>query len=213
MTLLACLASPATAAEVPAAPPVPLSQPCDKVPGLVQAFAEVSTLRAAFTDSKDIAILDAPLVSKGRVYYQRPDRLHLATEAPSRQSVTLVGTRVRVVQEDLGREQAMDLGVSDVAKAVVANILLVLGGRIDALSELYRCTAEPDRDAWRMTLVPLREPMTKVVRRMVVLLARDGTLREVRVEEPDGDASTMSFTATVTNRPFTDQEVRSYFTP
>jgi len=183
------------------------------VPGLAQAFSGVSTLRAAFTDRKDIAILDAPLVSSGHVFYQRPDRLHMATESPSRQSVTLVGTRVRVVQEDLGREQAMDLGASDVAKAVVANILLVLGGRIDALSALYRCTAEPERDAWRMTLVPLREPMTKVVRRMVVRLARDGTLREVRVEELDGDSSTMSFTDAVSNRPFTDPEVRSYFTP
>lgn len=210
-TLLAFLASPAAGAE--AARTVAIPRPCDQVPGLQKAFVAVTTLRAAYTDSKEIALLDAPLVSRGRIFYQRPDRLHMATESPSRQAVTLVGNRVKVVQQDLGRQESMDLGTSDVAKAVVSNILLVLGGRIDTLSDLYRCTAAPDADDWRLELVPLREPMTKVVRRMQVRVAGDGTLREVRVEEPDGDASTMTFTGADANRPFTDEEVRSYFSP
>ncbi len=188
-------------------------RPCNEVPGLTQSFTDVSTLRAAFTDRKEIAILNAPLVSKGHVYYQRPDRLHIVTEAPARQSVTLSGARIKVVQADLGRESSMDLGASEVARAVVANMLLVLGGRIDALSSLYRCEAVPEEDAWRLTLVPLRDPLAKAVRKMDVRMARDGTLREVRVEELGGDASTMTFRDTVANRPFTDEEAKAYFTP
>ncbi len=207
--LLACLASPAAAAE----PPAKAAVPCDQAPGLAQAFTGVTTLRAAFTDRKEIALLDAPLVSKGHLFYQRPDRLHMVTESPSRQAVTLAGTKVKVVQKDLGREQAMDLSASDIAKAVVSNILLVLGGRIDELTQLYRCSAEAEADAWHLSLIPLKEPMSKVIRRMDVRMARDGTLREVRVEELGGDASTMTFTDLQANRPFTDPEVRSYFTP
>jgi hypothetical protein len=209
-TLLACLASRGAAADAlgTAAP-----RPCSEVPALARSFTDVATLRAAFTDRKDIALLDAPLISKGHVYYQRPDRLHLATESPARQSVTLAGTRVKIVQADLGREASMDLGASEIARAVVSNLLLVLGGRIDALTALYRCEATQDGDSWRLSLVPLRAPLSGVVRGMAIRLALDGTLREVRIEETDGDSSTMTFQDTVANRPFTDEEARAYFTP
>ena len=196
-----------------ATPAAKVEAPCETLPGLMSAFQGVTTLRAAFDEVKEIDLLDEPLVSKGHLYYQRPDRLHLATEWPTHQAVTLVGTSVRIVQKDLGRAESVDLSGSEMAKAVVSSLMQVLGGRVEALLPRYRCTASQDADGWMLSLLPLDRAMAKVVQRLRVRVGRDGTLREVRIEEENGDVSTQTFTDRVTNVPFTAAEEKTYFAP
>jgi hypothetical protein len=187
--------------------------PCDSDPALMAAFQSVQTLRAAFEDRKEMDLLDRPLLSRGHVYYQRPDRLHLATESPGRQTVTLVGSKVRIVQKDLGRSQSMDLSASEIAKAIVSSLMLALGGRVDALLPLYRCQAAVAEGGWRLSLTPREATLARVVERLQVRIRHDGALREVRVDEVDGDASVMTFVDPVLNVPFTPDEEKAYFSP
>ena len=205
---LACLPVLAVLAGSAAADPVP----CDRIKMLAR-FPGLKTLRAEFTDRKRIALLEEPLVSSGRIAYQRPDRIRQVTERPAHQTIVIAGSRVTVVQHDLGREESLDLGTNAVAKAVVGNILLVLGGRLDELSRQYRCTGTEEEDLVRLRLVPLKEPMSTVIREMDVVIAPDAKIRQVTLHEVGGDSSEMTFTNVVTDKPFTDEEVRANFTP
>lgn len=197
--------------EPPKAPAV--EAPCDSIPALVAAFQSVRTLRARFEDRKEMDLLDEPLVSRGRLYYQRPDRLHMVTESPSRQAVTLVGPRVRIAQQDLGRVESLDLSANEIARAVVSSVLFALGGRVEALLPLYRCHAASMDGGWRLSLVPQQATLSRVVRRLQIRLGADGGLREVRVEEVNGDASVLTIRDPVTNVPFTADEEKAYFAP
>lgn len=221
LAMLPAFLASAAAAEPPEPAlhgPEPLRPPavesaCDQAPGLLAAFQSVRTLRARFEDRKEMDLLDEPLVSRGRLYYQRPDRLHMVTESPARQSVTLVGATVRIAQADLGRTQSADLSGSEIAKAVVSSVLYALGGRVDALLPLYRCQAAALDGGWRLTLVPRQASLARVVDRLVVRVGRDGSLREVEVDESNGDRSVMTILDPVTNAPFTPDEEKAYFSP
>lgn len=174
----------------------PASEPvhCENIPELAGGLGHVATLRADYTESRTLSLMSEPLLSKGSILYARPDRLRMATTSPSRQTVTLVGTRLTVVHHDLDRRETMELDRNPIARAVTGNILRVLSGNIDTLGGEYRCTASPvDGGGWRLGLIPLKEPMSKVMRSMTVTVGPDRLVREVLMEEVGGDSSTMTF--------------------
>jgi len=179
----------------------------------VRSFQEVRTLRAAFTDRREVDLLDEPLVSRGRLHYQRPDRLHYAVESPGRQEIVVAGSQVRVSQRDLGRARSLDLQASDPARAVVSSLIQVLGGRLDRLEADYLCRSLRMADGWEVRLAPRGPPLDRAVRGIEARIAGDGSLREVRVREATGDSSRMTLEDVQVNVPFSAEEEKAYFTP
>ena len=84
----------------------------------MRAFAGVQSARARFTETKQLALLKAPLVLTGTLTYQRPDRLEKHVLTPYDERIAIAGTEISVDNKSRGRTQTFLGGVeSDAAGA------------------------------------------------------------------------------------------------
>ena len=210
MLLLASTPGGLWAADPPAAS---AAVPCGQEKALAARFASVRTMRARFTEEKRISLLAQPLVSEGRIVYVKPDRIRQDTDRPARQTVLLSGTKVRILQHDLGREQTLDLASNSTARAIVRNILLVMSGRVEGLSDAYACTLSRPDGAYQLHLVPKQEPLTRMIRTMTVHVGADLKLRSLTIDEVGGDSSTLTFADVKHDEPLTEAQVKELFEP
>ena len=75
------------------------------VASLMQQLARHPAGQARFTETKKLSVLDAPVVSSGRLIYSPPDRLEKITVQPKAESLTVESDQVVVVRDGRRRER------------------------------------------------------------------------------------------------------------
>lgn len=153
-------------------------------------LATVRESRARFVEEKTLAALDRPLRSEGWLLYRRPAFFEKTTTAPIQESVMVDGDRLSLVSAGQP-PRLLDLGAEPGLHALVDAVRGTLAGDLATLRRSYRVTFEGDPSGWRLTLVPLGEPLARLLREVVV--AGTGTnLGEVRFLQANGDRSVMT---------------------
>ncbi len=142
--------------------------------------------RAAFNETRHLAILDAPLESSGELVFTPPDRLEKHTTSPGEERLVVQGGTVTV--ERHGQRQSLSLADHPEVAALVESIRGTLAGDRAALERTYRLALAGDRRAWRLTLTP-REPAVRDIVRRVRIEGSGASLQRVRIEQADGDRS------------------------
>ncbi|MCB9897778.1 MAG: outer membrane lipoprotein carrier protein LolA [Planctomycetes bacterium] len=115
------------------APPAPHS-----ASELFAAFAKIDGLSARFVEEKRLALLAAPLVSKGRLYFLRPGYLARVVEQPRPATLVITPEQVRMTGPD-GTE-TIDLRQSDVVRGFVTSLVQVFSGDERELQRSYDVT-------------------------------------------------------------------------
>lgn len=209
---LALGACAATAVFVPsqaqAAPPTEGEVTAEE---LLEEFAKMPGLYAEFKEEKHMALLAAPLVSKGTLHFSR-DRLARHTTSPLRSSLVIQGNRI-----DFGDEQghdSIDFSQNQVVKLFVESFTKILAGDRAALERIYKIDfepmGEPGERAWKLTLKPKVEPMTKYIDRLEVE-GKGLSFSVMRMYEVGGDRTDTIFTKVDTKHTYEGLEERQVF--
>lgn len=167
---------------------------CKTVPELSTVVEGFRTMQSTYTERKHLSLMEDPLVSEGKIYFIAPNLLKMVTVRPFRQTLTIDGQSLLIVQHDLGKEDRLDLGQVPTARAMVRSILEVLAGRVTELENRYHCTAERDGKGYVLDLVPTREPMISMVTRLRVRVEPALGIKEIVTEEKDGDRTVLTLT-------------------
>jgi len=153
-----------------------------------------TTLRAEFVQRKRLRLFKTDVTTRGRIAYQRPDRLRWETLPPDasvllvtgqRAEVRLPGERPRVI--DLARNRTMGI--------LVEQLMVWLGARpAGELTRHYEVQLQtrPDRGA-QLQLIPRDAALRKRVKALAVTLDGALTIRSVEVTQPGGDSTLISF--------------------
>lgn len=220
----AALAAAALAQAAPLAAS-PADEPARPAPSVaaesVASAAELATLEAVmagmagargvvaeFREVKELALLSAPLESRGVLHFVPPDRLLRRTLEPLRSELLVDGSRV--VFRDAAGAAPVDLSGDPSARQFVDNVTILFRGDLAALRERYEVAFEASPPRWRLALTP-RDP---VVRRFVASLTLEGeakALREMVLLERDGDRTTTRFERVDTDHAHTPEEIRALF--
>jgi outer membrane lipoprotein-sorting protein len=158
--------------------------------GLMALLAAVPSATEAFTESKRSALLSAPLVSKGRLVYARPDRLEKHVLSPYEEKTVISGDAVRIENRSLKQKRSFALSSSSVVTALVEGMRATLAGDAPALERHYAVRLEGTLDAWLLTLTPRDEKLAGLLAQIRIAGARE-RLKRIEVEESSGDASVM----------------------
>jgi hypothetical protein len=195
------IAAPAVSAAEP-------ERPTD-ARSLLQAMSQVSGLEAKFVERKQLALLKAPLVSEGRIYYTRGGYMARVVDKPLASTVRIGPTKLEVI-DDGGRKD-VDLRSRPDIKTFVGSFVHVVAGDYDALAEVYRLsfTAEAD-DAWLLTLSPTSETLSKLVVKLEIR-GRGFEVHTIRVLEAGGDSTEIALSNVDPKREFTADERRRLF--
>ena len=194
----AALAAAGLAGRAPAAP--------TELDEVLRRMASASGVEATFEERKELALLAAPLESRGVIYFVPPDRFARFTSSPAASALLVNGDAVQLREGG----EAIDLSGNPVARVFVENFVALWSGDRERLDSLYRVELGGTRDAWELRLVPRRPPLSEVLAAITLRGDRDA-MRELLVEERDGDRTTTRFSATRTDRVFTPAELARIF--
>jgi len=200
--------APAAAAPAAVAPAPGDARGALTLETLMHHFATTSGVRAEFREVKEIALLDAPLVSEGVLYFVPPRRFARFTTRPGSSSFVIDGDHLAFRDETGG--DTVDLSSNRVARAIVDNMIGLWSGDLRALRAEYEVGFQADGSRWRIRLRPLHSPVDKLIAHLE--LEGDGAqLSRMELLEKGGDRTVTTFHDTQADRAFTPAELARIF--
>lgn len=211
--VLACsvLVAGPVAAQAPAVVPA-VSAPA--LEQLLARFAAMSGLSARFREEKRMALLAAPLVNEGMLYFAPKGKLARHITAPAPATVLIDEGSLRFA--DAGGTETMSLAQNPVLRLFVDSFVKIFAGDRVALERMYTMElqalpAGADGVArWSLGLRPRVAPMTQIIERLEIV-GHDVALESMRVVEIGGDETITTFSEVDTQRRFTPEELVALF--
>ncbi len=222
--------------QVPAATDVAVTPPAEArdVASLLAGFARVQGLEATFVESKSLALLAAPLTTRGRLYYLRPG--HLTRVVDGVQPTWLRISPSALHMEGPEGEQSIDLSKNADLRLFVTSVVKILAGDHATLEQSYELEFTPldtpkqepatrdDQDAaegaaldaatppqaWTLKLTPRAKPLTEMLRRLT-LRGRGFLVETIELTEENGDTTLTTIQQAETERRFSKQERADLF--
>jgi outer membrane lipoprotein-sorting protein len=208
--LVGATATPAAADEPVKVAEAPVHQlSAAELDAFLARFAAMPGLSAKFREEKTMALLAAPLVNEGVIYFASPGRLARHTTSPVRSSVIIDGERMTF--GDSRGVDAVSFDQNPILGLFVTSFVKIFAGDKEALAKMYAMELRGDpQGTWALTLRPQISPMDQVI--AGIELVGDGlVVKTMTVDEVGGDRSVTTFTEVNTARRFTDAELKELF--
>jgi hypothetical protein len=179
---------------------------------LLQGFQGMPGLEARFEEEKHVALLAAPLTSRGRLYFAPPSTLLRRVESPQPAEVLITPTGVRIRQGS--NEEVIDLRARRDVRPLVESMLWIFRGDRQALEGAWRVTYRPlegeDAGRWRLSLRPRGAPLDRLIAELS-LEGRGYAVTQIEVKETSGDRTVTRILEANPRRTFTPEERQRLF--
>ena len=162
-------------------------------PGVQARLVQVPVLRGEFVQEKHVAGFQRPLRSSGRFLLVRGRGLAWDTREPFASEAVLAQGQLSSRTPDGRRTLLLDGASSPGAAAATALLLALLGGDLQVLEADFVLQESVDDERWSLSLTPRPGPMQSAFRRL--RLAGDRHVRDVEIEEANGDRTMIRFDA------------------
>ncbi len=174
----------------------------------MRTMAETPGVVAEFSEIKRLALLEAPLETRGTLYFIPPNRMARHTTYPGVSSFVIDGDRL-VFGDEAGGDR-IDLGANPVARVFVDNFIVLFNGDLDELRRRYEPTFDVREGTWELRLEPHRAPLSRMIA-SIVLRGDDRGMRSMTMREVGGDITKTTFGAIDPAHRFSDDEIRRIF--
>lgn len=156
---------------------------------IMRSLAAVPAVEAAFREEKTLAVLDAPLVATGVLYYRAPAFLRKRTLRPQAEDYEADGHWLTVETAAAGRRQ-FDLNGYPQLRPFVEAIRAAQAGDRATLERYYQLELQGGVDGWSLRLTPRDADVRRYVA-AIVLRGQEGRIASMETLETDGDRSVL----------------------
>jgi hypothetical protein len=174
---------------------------------LMNGMASTSGVMANFHEQKEIALLEKPLASSGKIYFVPPNRLARFTVEPESSALIIDGQKLRFQR---GTSEKFDLSGNPMARIFIDNFIVLFNGDLPKLQELYHTRFSGDGERWTLILEPRRAPLNQFVAEIALRGDRKG-VREMVMQNRDGDRTSTTLDVISTDHHFTDDQLEDLF--
>ena len=209
--LSVAISSPTSAADLRRT----VSGPVDGLEELMALFERSGGVRAEFSESRHISILEDPIETRGVLYFSPPAYLARYTSQPDDSSLVTDGSQVTL--SDRTGTKTISLGSSELARELVNSFLVLLRGDLEALHagyevKLYSRSSHdsPHESPWTLDLKP-RSPQIRELIARVRIEGSANKLDSMETLEKNGDKTLMVFSAVETGLQFSDEQFELLF--
>jgi outer membrane lipoprotein-sorting protein len=164
---------------------------------LMRELAAVKQGEASFTERRQVAQLDQPLLSSGRLSFAAPDRFERETLKPRRELLSVVGNQLTLALGSRSRTLALD-AVPE-AQVIVEAVRGTLTGNGTVLQRHFGVQLGGSAERWTLELQPI-EPKVRALVAQIRVSGRHAELTEVQMTMADGDRSTMKIEPVMVTR-------------
>ncbi|MBY0398977.1 hypothetical protein K2X89_01695 [Myxococcota bacterium] len=230
--LAALLGAPAWgASEAVSAPP--------DLAALLAGFRTMPGFEARFEEEKTLALLAAPLASRGRLYFAPPATLLRRVESPNPHDILIREHVVRIATPQASgagqggrasgsprdsrsgasvagarRVETIDLARRADVRPLVESMLWIFSGDLVQLESIYaidyRVLGPGTRGGWTLRLAPRSAPLSQLIRELAITGHGHGADRLV-ITETSGDRTSTRILDANPARRFADGELERLF--
>lgn len=156
--------------------------------------ARIRSLSAALVQEKHLALFEKPLVLRGNLHLQKPDRFAFRIDSPLRSTMVIVGDELRQWDEDSGEVQTISLADNPGFKLVLRQMRGWLSGSYSSMLGEYDATVLRDEPI-ELAFVPRENALAHgTVERVRVAFEADARhLREIEILDRQGDRTVFRF--------------------
>jgi hypothetical protein len=158
----------------------------------MSTLAQVETINARFSERKELAVLEDPLLLTGTLRYNAPHYLQKHTLTPHDERYTVEQDWLTIETSE-GQRNLYLPGHAEVG-ALVEAIRATLAGDLATLQRHYLLQLAGQPTAWTLRLEPLAEQMAEYVS-AIIFHGRGAQVLNVETLETGGDRSVMTIEA------------------
>jgi outer membrane lipoprotein carrier protein len=159
---------------------------------LSKTLGQVKSVRADFTQTKQLAVFKRPVTAQGVLIFERPDRLRWEIRKPFRSILIVNGDKVAKFEWVDGQWRALKLGrAADAILIAIGRLRRWLTGKFD--EKAYEISVEK-KPKTRLILKPRDEALKKTIASLELFPTKDlKAMRKVIVRERTGDVTEIAF--------------------
>ena len=171
---------------------------------IASSASQVETFSCDFLQEKYMSILDNVLISKGRLYYKRHNRLRWEINHPATSGFAVNGDQAKRWEGDSGRTQTFKVNQVPFIKIFTDQVFSWASADFKRLKKRYHIKVLSDKPI-QLMLLPISPQEKKYLDNFRISFTADASyVSAVEVHEPDGDFTRIHFLNTVINHPLPD---------
>jgi hypothetical protein len=161
---------------------------------LMHTLAEVRSIDAAFRETKEVEILNEPVILTGILRYRAPDYVKKQVLLPHRESIEINAQELYIDSPETGQRR-LRLADYPAIAAFVESFRATLSGDLGSLKRYYHVALDGRLEDWRLRLRPIEKAMAEQVK-AVVIRGRQARVLSIDTREVGGGRSVMTITPT-----------------
>ena len=169
---------------------------------LERSMAQVKTIKTDFIQKKNLALFDRTIVLKGKIFIQKPGMLSWRVFSPMRYSMVIKGAVIKQWDEDTNQVQQISLAGNPSFQAAIGQMQNWFSGAFKSMENDYTITLSADHPL-TLEFVPHENAISRnFIKRVTVIFQDDERyVKELRIDENNGDNTVLSFENSSLNQP------------
>lgn len=152
----------------------------------------LKTMSCSFTQTKYLSLLSDKMVSEGKMYYKRPNKLRWEYTSPYQYLFIFNGTKVYVGNK--ARKDVIDTESNKIFKEVARIMMGTVTGTAMSNSLDFTVDVADGNAYWQVTLVPKKKDMKKMFLKIVLSFSKKGKMiSEINIYEKNKDRTNIKF--------------------
>jgi outer membrane lipoprotein-sorting protein len=154
---------------------------------ITSSLQSVKTLKAEFAQERHLAIFLDVLSSHGVLYFELPGKLRWEITEPFSSILIFNGGAVAKFNRENGAYVRMKLGMEDVLREVLSQIIAIMRGDLEKIGKVYGISVIQGAER-RLVLKPLSAGLAKVIKDMELSVDRETNhISKIVIHEPHDD--------------------------
>ena len=171
---------------------------------ITTAATKVTTLKSDFVQEKHLGMLEDVLISKGRFYYKKQDRLRWELTNPVSSGFAVNGKQAKRWDGKSGRTETFQVYQVPFIKLFTDQVFAWASADFKQLQKEYQITVLGEAPA-DLKLVPIRSQEKKYLAHFRIVFTADAShVNAVEVHETGGDFTRIRFFNAIINTPLPD---------
>lgn len=170
----------------------------DVISRINRVAASLSTIECDFTQTRHISMLNDKMTSKGKMYYQRSDKLRWQYTSPY--AYTFIVNGAKVSMKSKGRTDVVDASSNAFFKELVRIMAGSVTGRCLSSDKDFKVALAVGKTEYVATLTPRRRQMQQLFKNVVLHFDKARSMvSRIELVEKNGDRTVIALTNVRTN--------------
>ena len=171
----------------------------DVISKINNASTSIQSMSASFTQTKYLSMLSDKMVSSGKVYYSKSDKLRWEYTSPYQYLFIFNGSKVYVGNKS--KKNVIDTNTNKVFKEIARIMMSTVTGTALSNTSDFSISLSDSSNQWVITLVPKKKELKSMFSKVILYFNKTSYIvSEINIYEKNGDRTNIKFSGLTTNK-------------